>query len=226
MTHIIDIILIAIILLIVLTSVKRGIILTVFDLASGVISFLAAKLLSPKAAEYIYDAYLSESVSAFLSERYSDAENAASQAADSIASVFDFLPDGVLEYADSIGLLSSDNFSPDFLSGITTVEALESDVVYPVVTALLNIVCFAVIAIVLVIVLRVVGKLFSKLVNSSKIAKGLDSLLGAVFGILKGGLYALIIASVISIAACSSEALAEYAADSYICAIASKIIFL
>lgn len=226
MNHILDIIFAAILLLTVFVAAKRGIVLTVFDIAGGVISFLFAKLISPQASQFIYDNYVREKVIDFLSQKYADAENAVSGAADSLLSVFDFLPKGISEYAKSSGLLNGETLSSELMGKITTVGELESQIVSPVVTTLLNILCFAVIAIVCLILLKILSRFLAKLVTASKIAKKLDSSLGAVFGLLKGLIYVFIIAAVVNVVSCASPSFAEYAANSYICSFASKIIGL
>lgn len=226
MEHLFDIILAAILVLIVLISAKRGIILTVFDLASGLIAFLAAKLFSPYAASWLYDGFVRERVLQFLTEKYNGIENTVADALSNLSSFFGFLPKGILEYADSAGYFDSQAISSELMSRITTVGELESEIVSPVIHSLLNMVCFAVIAIVLLILLRIAGRLLSRLVKSSKIASGLDRGLGALFGVLKGGLYVFIIASILSVIACSSETLAPYAADSYICSFVARLVAL
>lgn len=226
MSHIIDIILVAVILLIVFVSSKKGLILTVFDLASGVVAFIAARFLAPTVASALYESAVKSIVVDFLTEKYTGIENTIAQSLSNITSVFDFLPDGVLTYAENAGLLDTASFSHSIMSSITTVEQLESSVVGPVVISLLNLVCFAVLSFVLLIVLRIAGRLISKLVSVTKIGDKLNSILGAVFGLLKGVVYVFIIAVIITVVACSSETVAAYAADSYICTFAKSLIGL
>lgn len=226
MTYILDIILIAVILIIVLVAAKRGLVLTVFDIAAGIISFLFAKLIAPRAAVAVYDGHIKQTVLDFLSDKYAHAESAVEQAANSVFSFFDFLPEGVMNYAKSAGFLDSEAMFSNLTGKIATVADLESKIVSPVVIALLNILCFAVIAFVLLIVLKIVARLLAKLVTTAKIAKKLDSILGAAFGLVKGIIYVFIIAAILSVLSCSVPTLASYAADSYICAFASKLIGL
>lgn len=224
MAHIIDIILVAVVLLIVFISSKRGIIRTVLDLVSGVIAFLAAKVLAPSVSVLLYNSFVKEIVLNFLNEKYSRIENAIADSVGSITSVLDFLPAGVLTYLENSGITDSQALSHSIMTSITTVEELESVVVAPMLTVLLQILSFAVLALILLIVLRIVSGFLSKLITKVKIADKLNSLLGAVFGLLKGCVYALIIAAVISIISCSSETVAAYAADSYICSVVASFI--
>lgn len=224
MEHILDIIFAAIFVLIVLISAKRGIILTVFDLASGLIAFLAAKLFSPYAATYLYDGYVKERVMQFLTEKYDGMENVVADALSDLSSFFGFLPEGVLEYADSAGYFDSQVLSSDLMNRVTTVGELESEIVSPVMHALLNMACFAVIALLLLIVLGIVGHLISRMVKTSRIADKLDTGLGALFGLLKGGLYVFILASVFNVIACSSETLTPYVSDSHVCSFVTGLV--
>lgn len=114
--------------------------------------------------------------------------------------------------------------SQNILSSITSVEQLEESIVGPVVLALLNLVCFAVLSFVLLIVLRIVGRLLSKLVSVTKLGKKLNQTLGGVAGLLKGVVYAFILAIILSVVSCASETVAAYAADSYICTFARTLI--
>lgn len=224
MSYIIDIILVAILVLIVFLASKKGLVVTLFDIASGIIAFIAAKLLSPIAADYIYGGYVREGVIEFLSEKYNGIEASIADAVNNIASVFSFLPSGVLQYADSAGFLDSDTVASGIMESITTVSQLETKIVAPVVTAIITIVCFAVLALILLVVLRIVGRLLAKLVTMTKLTKRLDSILGAVLGAAKGCIYVFILAAIISVVSYSSETLASYAANSVICGFVSGII--
>lgn len=226
MPNVIDIILIVLAVLIILISAKKGIILTVFDLASGIISFLTAKLLSPYAADYIYANYVQSKVTAFLSEKYDMASEGISNAVNGAAEFFNFLPKGVLEYAKESGFLNGDALSSEVMSNITTVQELESNIAAPVITALLQIISFAVIVFVLAVILKIAAAFISKCIKKTTIANSLNIALGAVFGVLKGAVYIFIIAAIINVIALSSENMASYAADSYICSLAGKIIGL
>ena len=224
MNYVIDIILICIILLIVFISSKKGIVVTVADIASGILAFVAAKLIAPAAADWLYLNVAKQPVTDFLTEKYAGIENGISDALSNVTSIFDFLPDGIMSYINSAGYLDSDALASGIMSNITTVSQLESQLVAPIVTAILNILCFGVLSIVLLIVFRIVGRLVAKLITSAKIAEKLDSILGAVFGLVKGLIYVFIIAAVISVVSFSSETLAAYAADSYICSFVAGII--
>ncbi len=221
MAHLIDIILILLIVLIAFIGSKRGFVLTVFDLFSGIASFVIARLAAPHAAVFVYDNFAKKTVMAFLEEKYNDVGNAMT---DAVGSVFGFLPDGMLTYAEKSGLLDASAISQDVLSKITTVAELEQNIARPVVIAVINIICFAAIACVALILLKIVGRLLSGIISKIKIIGKLNSLLGGVAGVLKGVVDVFIISVVLCIASFASETVAGYAADSFICGIVSDII--
>lgn len=224
MNHIIDIILVAAIFLIVFISSKRGFILTVFDLVSGILAFIGARFLAPPVSVVLYNVFAKEPVTAFLTQKYTSAGDSIAAAINNLTSTLDFLPEGVLTYVKESGLLDGEVISQNIMNNITTVEQLESGIVAPIITSLLQLVAFAVLSIVLLIVLRIAARFISKVIKISKIADKLNSVLGAVFGLLKGCVYVFIIAVVISLLSCASETIAAYAADSYICSFTSTLI--
>lgn len=221
MNYIIDIVLVLLIALIAFLSSKRGFVMTVFDLFSGVASVVIAKFAAPHAAAFVYDKVAKEIVMKFLEEKY----NAVGAAmTDAVSSVFGFLPEGIYAFAEKTGMLDASSLSQDVLSKITTVAELEAKIARPVVTAVINIVCFALIAFVAVIVLKVLGKLLSGIISKIKIIGKFNSLLGGITGVLKGVVYVFIIAVILCIVSFSSETIATYTADSYICSLASQLI--
>lgn len=224
MNHVIDIILVAVLLLSVFIASKRGIILTVLDLASGAVAVLGAKMFAPTVSVFLYNSFAKETVMTFLTEKYVSAGSAISGAVNNLTSVFDFLPDGVLAYVQSAGFLDGSLISQNVMNSVMTVEELEAGIVAPVVTAFLQLIAFAVLSFIFLIVLRVVSKFISKVITISKITDKLNSILGAVFGLFKGLIYIFIVAALISVISCSSETIAVYAADSYICSLASQLI--
>lgn len=224
MSYAIDIILICVFVLIVFLSSKKGIVLTIVDLLAGVAAFVGAKFIAPVAAQGLYDSVVKQIVIDFLTEKYNGIENTISDALSNVTSAFDFLPQGIMSYIESSGYLDSDALASGIMNEITTVAQLESQIVAPVVTAILNLLCFAVLSIVLLIVLKIAGRFISKIIKAVKIADKLDSILGAVFGLVKGALYVFIIAAVISVVSFASETLASHAANSYICSFVSGLI--
>lgn len=224
MNHIIDIVLVAIIALMVFISSKRGFIVTVLELASGVLAFIGARMLAPSVSVLLYDTFAKKIVTDFIAEKYAAAGNSIASVVNNLSSSLDFLPEGVLAYVNASGILDGNTVSQNIMSSITTVEQIESVVVAPVITAILQLVAFAVLSMVLLVVLRIAARFISKVITISKIADKLNSILGAVCGLLKGCVYVFIIAVVLSVLSFASESVAVYTADSVICSFASTLI--
>ncbi len=224
MNHIIDIVLVAIIALMVFISSKRGFIVTVLELASGVLAFIGARMLAPSASVVLYNTFAKQPVTDFIAEKYAEAGNSIAAVVNNLTSSLDFLPEGVLAYVNASGISDGNAVSQTILGSITTVEQIESVVVAPVITAVLQLIAFAVLSVVLLVVLRIAARFISKVITISKIADKLNSILGAVFGLLKGCVYVFIIAVALSVISFASQSVAVYTADSFICSLASTLI--
>ena len=223
MGWLIDIILVGIIALVVFISYKKGIISTVIDLVAGVAAFALAKIIAPVAAEGVYNSIVKQIAIDFLTEKYNGIENSLADAIANATASLEFLPEGILSYIESAGFLDSEALAAGMMGEITTVAQLESQFVAPVVIAILNLLCFAVISVLLVIALKFAGKFVSRFVTSFQFTAKIDRSVGAAFGFLKGVLYAFIIAAVVSVISFASESFAAMTSDSYFCAIVSAL---
>ncbi len=224
MNYIVDIVLVALVALIAFISSKRGFIRTVLDLVSGIAAFIGARFLAPPVSVFLYDNVAKVPVTNFLDAKYASAGDSLAQVINNAAQTLDFLPEGVLAYIKEAGFLDGEVISAEILGSITTVEQIESVIVAPVVTAILQIIAFAVLAVVLLIGLRIAAVFISKIIKISKIADKINTILGGVFGILKGLVYVFIIAVVLCLLSFTSEEIAVYTADSYICQLTSTLI--
>lgn len=224
MNFVIDIVLVALVALIAFISSKRGFIRTVLDLVSGIAAFIGARFLAPPVSVFLYDNVAKVPVTNFLAVKYANAGDSLAQVINNAAQTLDFLPEGVLAYIKEAGFLDGEVISSEILSSITTVEQIESVIVAPVVTAVLQIIAFAVLSIVLLIGLRIAAVFISKVIKISKLADKINTILGGVFGILKGLVYVFIISVVLCLLSFASEEIAAYAAGSYICQFTSTLI--
>ena len=223
MGWLIDIILVGVIALIVFISYKKGIISTVIDLVAGLAAFALAKIIAPVAAQGLYNGIVKQIAIDFLTEKYNGIESSLADAIANATSSLEFLPEGILSYIESAGLLDSQALASGMMGEITTVAQLEAQFVAPVVTGILNLLCFAVISVLLVIALKFVGRFVSRFVTSFQFTAKIDRSVGAAFGFLKGTLYAFIIAAVVSVVSFASESFASLTADSYFCMIVSAL---
>ena len=224
MDYIIDIVLVVLIVLIALISAKRGFLRTVLDLVAAIAAFIGARFLAPPASVFLYDNVAKAPVMDFLTVQYKNAGDSIAQVINDAAQALEFLPAEVIAYIKEAGFLNGEVLSSEILGSITTVEQIESIIVAPVITALLQVVSFAVLTLVLLFCLRIVSFIVSKVIKFSNIADKINTTLGGVFGILKGVVYVFVIAVVISLLSFVSEDIAIYAANSYICQLASSLI--
>ncbi len=226
MPYIIDIILVAVVALIAFLSTRKGFILTLTDLVSGVLAFLIGKLTAPLAANFIYTNFLKEKAMEFLNRQYTDVQMSIEFAADNVLSVFGFLPQGMVSYLDNSDVINSQNIAQSIMQSVTTIEELEQKIIAPVVLVIVNMFCFAVISFIALILLRLLGKMLSKAVTAFNITERIDSILGGIFGVIKGVIYVFIIALIITVISFVNSTVAEYAADSFVCGIAAKLLSL
>ena len=223
---IIDILLVAIVGLIIFISAKRGFILTVFDLVSGVIACILARFVAPTVAQLVYDGAVKQIVIDFLTQEFADIESAVASVIADPSALFGFLPENVADFVFNSGLIDINSVSESIFSGITTVEQLEANIVGPVVLTIVNFICYGIISFIFLIALRIVGNLISKLVTVTKLGEKLNSILGAVFGTLKGVLYAFLLSIILVVVSLFSEAVAGYTSVSYICNFAGSLLGL
>ena len=108
----------------------------------------------------------------------------------------------ILGYSDEV--LISQISSAD-LGGSNLIETLMNTVVEPVGTALMQFILFVILAIVLLIVGRVLVFLLNKIIRKLPVIKRLNTLLGGVLGLLKGGVIVVIAVSLISVIASASD---------------------
>ena len=170
----IDMALLAIMLIFLIVSAKRGFLITLLEVLVFAIAVISAANLCKPAANSIYDTFIgpniTEKVSASLSEN-SDIMSSAGKA----SAVVDNLPKIIKDY-----ILRTD---PD--ENNITSEKLSSDIAKPIAVTVLSPVIFLLLSIVLSLLLSVVAKWLNKICKLPLIGTA-NTVLGGVFGILKG----------------------------------------
>ena len=177
----IDIALLAIMLIFLIVSAKRGFLITLLEVLVFAIAVISAANLCKPAANSIYDTFIgpniTEKVSASLSEN-SDIMSSAGKA----SAVVDNLPKIIKDY-----ILRTDpdenNITSEILNG--DAEKLSSDIAKPIAVTVLSPVIFLLLSIVLSLLLSVVAKWLNKICKLPLIGTA-NTVLGGVFGILKG----------------------------------------
>lgn len=181
----IDIALLAIMLIFLIVSAKRGFLITLLEVLVFAIAVISAANLCKPAANSIYDTFIgpniTEKVSASLSEN-SDIMSSAGKASAVVDNLPKIIKDYILRTDPDENNITSEILNGDF-SGTDAAEKLSSDIAKPI--AVLSPVIFLLLSIVLSLLLSVVAKWLNKICKLPLIGTA-NTVLGGVFGILKG----------------------------------------
>lgn len=193
MSLILDIILIAIFCLIVFGAAKKGLVKSLLELASFVLAVVLSFQLSPFVAEKAYGAFLEEQITTSIEEQTKEKTNV-----DKIDLTVIAVPEFVVKIAEAAGV-DTDKIKKQVtsydLSSENMAEELEENVVKPVATGALTVISFIVLFILLSILFGILTELIAK-VFKLPLIKSANRLLGALFGVGKGLLLIILLASV------------------------------
>lgn len=224
MNYILDICFIAVIAVILVRSAKRGFVLSALEFAFSLLGTAVSWTLAAMFCDEVYARFVKEKLMTYLNNTLLPGlENIAST---DINAVLNAIPKPLLSAGQSLGLITSDSLSVD-LSGALTAEKLESAFLGPIAIFAVKALLFVVLALVLGVLLRLVAHGVSRLVKASPL-KIVNTLLGGLFGLLKGGLIVLVVAlavTSISYAIPNSE-IAQAIDQSKICGFAVDILNL
>ena len=181
----IDMALLAIMLIFLIVSAKRGFLITLLEVLVFAIAVISAANLCKPAANSIYDTFIgpniTEKVSVSLSEN-SDIMSSAGKASAVVDNLPKIIKNYILRTDPDENNITSEILNGDF-SGTDAAEKLSSDIAKPV--TVLSPVIFLLLSIVLSLLLSVVAKWLNKICKLPLIGTA-NTVLGGVFGILKG----------------------------------------
>ncbi|MBR2079655.1 MAG: CvpA family protein [Clostridia bacterium] len=202
MPYIIDIIFILILAVVVITSVKKGFIVSLFELVGTIASFVAARLLSDSLASPVFEKFVAPGAEKLLSENLG--EVATTDYGAQIESAINSIPDFFTSILSLMGIdkaeLVEKVASSDFASG-TLLDSLMESVVTPVGTAVVQFILFAVLVALITLVLRVLVRLLDKIIKKIPAIKQMNSALGGVVGAARGVLTVVILSILLAVAA-------------------------
>ncbi len=187
MTYIIDIIFIALVIFVVVSSSRKGFVSTLLDTFSTIISAIASYLLCNPLAEKIYELFVHDLVrTRFL--RVLDEINSGVSITEKAAAMIEGLPPMAVKLAESAGLNMNSVISTVSSGGNLTNEQLADFAVdkigYDIMITIIEILVFIVLFIVFALLVRFISKFFEN-VNKIPFLGKLNSLLGGVIGIVK-----------------------------------------
>ena len=183
----IDMALLAIMLIFLIVSAKRGFLITLLEVLVFAIAVISAANLCKPAANSIYDTFIgpniTEKVSASLSEN-SDIMSSAGKASAVVDNLPKIIKNYILRTDPDENNITSEILNGDF-SGTDAAEKLSSDIAKPIAVTVLSPVIFLLLSIVLSLLLSVVAKWLNKICKLPLIGTA-NTVLGGAFGILKG----------------------------------------
>ncbi len=202
MPYIVDILLILIFGAVIILSMKKGFVISLFELVGTVISFVAARVLSDSLAPTIFEEFVRGGAENALAQNLGDV--ATTDYGTQIEQAINSIPQSFSALMELMGIekqaLIDKIASADYASG-SLLDTIMTNVVDPVGTAVVQFVLFAVLVALITVILRFVVRLLDAIIKKLPAIKQMNSALGAVVGVVKGALICVIIALVVSVAA-------------------------
>lgn len=202
MPYIIDIIFILIFGVVIITSVKKGFIVSLFELVGTIASFVAARIFSDSLATPVFEKFVSPGAEKLLSQNLGDVATTdyGTQIEEAINSIPDFFASLMNLMGISKEALIEKVSSSEFASG-SLLDSLMESVVTPVGTAVVQFILFAVLVALITLVLRILVRLLDKIIKKIPAIKQMNSALGGVVGAIRGLLIVVIISLLLAVGA-------------------------
>lgn len=225
---ILDLIFVAIFVISIIVTAKKGFINSVIGVVAFAVSIFIAISISGPIAESLYTNFIrepvSDSVQTVISNTVTDAE---ADAAEKIDAFYESLPDFVENFVETEGISSEEiinTFSDSTLDAAELSNTLLTNVVDPALITLLNYILVIVFSIVLSIIARLLSKLITSLIKGNIIGKA-NSVLGGVLGAISGAFIVIIVYLIVSLLSNSLSIvpLTEAISTSHLCDILANI---
>lgn len=200
MNFIIDIILAALLAVCLIVGWKKGFVKSLMDLASNLIAFIVARVVSQQAAPAIYSNYFEQHARDTLTRELSSAGSSASA---QVQSALDSIPESLDGFLGLLGLdkqALTESISQKLTDGAETVDVLMTNIVSPIFTAVIKLAAFVVVFIVAVLLLKLLTLLLDKLTELPAI-KQANELFGLAFGAVKGVILIAVVCFTLELAA-------------------------
>ena len=190
MSYIIDIVLLAVFILIVVLAAKKGFAKTLLDFVAMILAVVLAYSFAPMVSEFVYDNIVKDKIIESVEKQLDGKELDAVGTAESVKNIINELPEPVVRISNSLGIdveKISNKIDLDKISQDVTVEGLTEKVAKPIILPALNLLSFALLAVLLMIILKFIASLLSK-VFKLPLVGAVNTTLGGVFGALKGAI--------------------------------------
>lgn len=200
MSLILDIILIAILVIFIVTAVKKGFVLSLLEFVAIIAAFALAFSFSPVVAQGVYDGVVEEAMVQSIEEQI-DKNIDASNIAETAELTLSVLPDFIVTLASAAGVnvdeIKATMSTANLNSGNIANELVEK-VAQPIVVGILTAVFFIILAVLLCFVLKIVAKFISKLFDLPLIGN-VNKTLGGIIGALKGVVVLVFICTILNL---------------------------
>ncbi len=186
--NIIDIVIIAVAIIVIVLSAKKGFVASFLDTFSIVISSFVSYKLSPVVADSMYNMFIRDLVRTEFRQALDEMASNLS-VGEKVSGMINALPETALKLASSMGI-DVNNFSSSLVSSVnTTNEALIDQVAdtlaYDIMISLTKIVVFVILFILATLLIRFISSFFSNNLEKLPIIGGIDTLIGGVLGVVK-----------------------------------------
>lgn len=197
MSVVLDVIIVAVFVIALVWSVKRGFIKAMTGLVSFIAAIAVALWLSAPVARWAYNTLVAPSVSAALEQVQTDAGQSAAMSADAM---LEGMPDGIRSILASVGITSGDaltaKLSPDGSGAL--IDRVMTDIIEPTATALIRMIAmlllFLLTSFIVSLLLKAVDKVFKL-----PLLKGINRTLGFIPGVLNGVVSVLLAVVIIQV---------------------------
>lgn len=227
MEYILDIFLILIFGTVIITSMKKGFIKSLFDLCGTLVSVILARVLSQGFATQGYNIFVKKAAEAYLGSALGEigTKDYALQAQEIINAIPDSL-NGIMSLMNIDKQAIADKISQVNLGGDNLLETIMTNVVEPIGTAIVQLLLFVLLAVALGFVLKIVVKFLNSIIKKLPAVKQFNSVLGAVLGAIEGLIVVLIISTLIGIIASfiGNDSFNEFVNSSFIISTAETIV--
>jgi uncharacterized membrane protein required for colicin V production len=203
MAYILDLIIVAVILVTVFLGYRRGFIRTIIQLIGCVVAFALALSFSATVSTYIYDDLLRDGLHEKIETVWNETviEGAATSVTEQVESVLEELPSFVSATLDADTLVAGIRDTVGLSeTGTAVADYLVDTMLRPVIVAVLRFVSFLILYLVFMLLIRLLEKLLTPLIKLPLIRQT-DGTLGAVLGLLKGIVFALVAVTIMQLVA-------------------------
>ncbi len=206
MAYILDLIIVAVVGITVFLGYRRGFIRTIIQLVGCVVAFALALSLSATVSNYIYDDLLRDGLHEKIETVWNDTvvEGAADTMTEQVESVLETLPSFLTATLDTDDLVDGIQASVGNAdTGTAVADYLVDEMLRPLLVAVLRFIAFLILYLVLMLLIRLLEKLITPLIKLPLIRQT-DGALGAIIGLLKGIVFALVAVTIMQLIAASA----------------------